>query len=274
MAKKRAKYKNIKDSDADGLPDELENKLGTDPKRADSDNDGVGDYEEVNVYQTDPLNPDTDGDGLDDGGEIKRGRNPKGAGLLMDLFIPHAGNDFKPQALRPKRIIFYSLSAILFKVILVVTVIFLPIEAWLTPDILIKQSRKIVSLTNDVRKNLKVALLKESFPLNQAAYNKAGDMLLNQYFSHTGPGGKTLAEWLKETRYNFMVAGENLAMGFSSPEDVVNGWTRSRTHYQNMIDPDFTEIGVGMASGLYNKVDTILVAQYFAAPRKKVALTA
>lgn len=264
-----AKGGKFKDSDADGLFDIDEKKLGTNPKKRDSDNDGLNDYEEVQIYGTDPLNPDTDKDGIKDGDEVKRGQNPKGPGRLKDLFIPNIFNNFKPQSLHPKRIIFYSLSAILFKAILVITVMVLPIEAWLTPDILVEQSRKVISLTNTIRKNLNLALLTESPPLNQAAYQKAEDMLLSQYFSHIGPDSKTLADWLKQTKYNFTSAGENLAMGFASPEEVVNGWTRSQTHYQNMIDPDFEEIGVGMISGLYAQVDTTLVAEYFGAPAKQ-----
>lgn len=267
-----AKHRNnkFKDSDADGLPDELEKKLGTDPKKADSDNDGLCDYEETKIYCTDPLDPDTDKDGMKDGDEVRRGRNPRGRGMLKNLFIPHEGNNFKPHALHPYRLLFYAVSSVILKVILVGAVIVLPIEAWLTPDILAEQSKKIVNLTNEIRKNLGVALLAESALLNQAAYNKAQDMLLSQYFSHTGPDGKTLSAWLKEVKYGYSIAGENLAVGFSSPEGVVNGWTRSQTHYQNMIDPDFKEIGVGMTSGLYNNVDTTLVAQYFAAPTAKV----
>src|SRR3989338_7226449 len=187
-----AKADKFKDSDADGLFDIDEKKLGTNPKKADTDNDGLNDYEEVNVYGTDPLNPDTDKDGIKDGDEVKCGKNPKGEGRIKDLFIPNICNNFKPQALHPKRIIFYSLSAILFKAILVVTVMVLPIEAWLTPNILLDQSQKIISLTNTIRKNLNLALLTESPLLNQAAYSKAEDMLLNQYFAHTGPDNRSL----------------------------------------------------------------------------------
>ena len=61
-------------------------------------------------------------------------------------------------------------------------------------------------------------------------------------------------------------------MGFSSPEDIVNGWSRSQTHYKNLIDPDFNEIGVGMTSGLYNQSATTLVAQFFGAPAVQAAL--
>lgn len=61
-----------KDSDGDGLTDEEEAKLGTDPFKKDTDGDGLTDYEEVRIYKTDPLNPDTDFDGLSDGDEVKK----------------------------------------------------------------------------------------------------------------------------------------------------------------------------------------------------------
>ncbi|MBI2439911.1 MAG: OmpA family protein [Lentisphaerae bacterium] len=60
------------DSDADGLSDEEERALGTDPNNPDTDGDGLTDGEEVKIYKTDPLNPDTDYDGLNDGEEIHK----------------------------------------------------------------------------------------------------------------------------------------------------------------------------------------------------------
>ena len=53
------------DTDEDGLSDEEEGELGTDPNDPDTDGDGVNDYDEV-LWEIDPLNPDTDGDGLND----------------------------------------------------------------------------------------------------------------------------------------------------------------------------------------------------------------
>ena len=54
--------KKILDSDADGLLDEEEKNLGTNPQDKDSDHDGLDDYQEAKVYQTNPLDPDTDKD--------------------------------------------------------------------------------------------------------------------------------------------------------------------------------------------------------------------
>ena len=54
----------------------------------DSDNDGLSDGDELNIYGTDPFNPDSDGDGYSDGDEVKGGYNPNGPGkLLINDFI-------------------------------------------------------------------------------------------------------------------------------------------------------------------------------------------
>ncbi len=71
------------DSDLDGLPDDVEKEIGTDPLRADTDNDGLFDNEEVNIYKTNPLIKDTDNDGYIDGVEVRGGYNPKGPGKLF-----------------------------------------------------------------------------------------------------------------------------------------------------------------------------------------------
>ncbi len=63
-------YSGSNDSDDDGLTDDQERMLGTDPYNADSDNDGLSDGDEINTYKTNPLNSDSDNDGLRDGDEI------------------------------------------------------------------------------------------------------------------------------------------------------------------------------------------------------------
>jgi len=75
------------DADQDGLTDDEEVALKTNPLNTDTDNDGLFDREEVKVYFTDPLNPDTDGDTYKDGEEVKNGYNPKGPGKLLPSSI-------------------------------------------------------------------------------------------------------------------------------------------------------------------------------------------
>lgn len=236
----------------------------------DSDQDGIADEVE-GILGTDPYKFDTDGDGMGDGEEIIKGRNPLGNGKLHDFFVPHAGNDYKPLALHPQRLFFYGLSAVLVKMIIVFFIISFPTIAWLSPDVLQESGQKIIELTNQLRQKVGVAPLVESQALDQAAYAKAQDMLLQQYFAHVGPDKKSLVDWLFAFDYDYMVAGENLALGFAAPEDVVEAWSLSKTHYANLIDPDFSQIGIGVISGPYNGQDTTLIAQYFGYPRRGTA---
>jgi outer membrane protein OmpA-like peptidoglycan-associated protein len=60
------------DADKDGLTNKIEKELGTNPKKVDTDGDGLNDGAEVNQYKTDPLKVDTDGDGLNDGAEVNQ----------------------------------------------------------------------------------------------------------------------------------------------------------------------------------------------------------
>ena len=238
-------------------------------KFKDSDGDGLSDYEEKYLYHTDPKNPDTDGDGMNDGDEVKRGRNPLGPGTLKDLFIPHAGNHYKPHALKPKRLLFHALSVIAIKAVVVIFVLFYPMSAWLSPDMALAEAKKIIELTNSLRQSLALPALTENLKLNQAAYQKVEDMAVNQYFAHVSPTGLGLKNWLEKIGYKYSIAGENLAVGFSKAEDVVEAWRKSPTHYENIIEPNFKEIGVAMADGKLNQVDTAFIAQYFGTPITK-----
>ncbi len=73
------------DSDHDGLTDDEEAKLGTDPHNPDTDGDGLSDGDEVLKYGTNPLKADTDGDGYPDGAEVQKGYNPLGSGKCLKL---------------------------------------------------------------------------------------------------------------------------------------------------------------------------------------------
>lgn len=73
------------DNDDDGLANDQEERLGTDPNNWDSDGDDLSDGNEVLIWETDPLNPDTDGDTYGDGLEVKSGYNPLGSGRIGEI---------------------------------------------------------------------------------------------------------------------------------------------------------------------------------------------
>lgn len=75
----------VVDSDGDGLSNDEERIAGTSVANPDTDEDGLGDREEVKKYGTDPKKTDTDGDGYTDGAEVENGYNPNGEGRLLEI---------------------------------------------------------------------------------------------------------------------------------------------------------------------------------------------
>ncbi|MBD2773011.1 hypothetical protein ICL16_13245 [Iningainema sp. BLCCT55] len=54
---------------------------------------------------------------------------------------------------------------------------------------------------------------------------------------------------MKQHGYNFRQAGENVASGYSSAQDVMRGWMNSTGHRANILNPNYREIGIGYARG-------------------------
>lgn len=127
-------------------------------------------------------------------------------------------------------------------------------------------SDNIVTLTNASRKAARVFPLKQSRLLKLAAQKKARDMMRNQYFAHVAPSGKEPWDFIEDQGYDYYYAGENLAIHFRSAEAVTKGWMLSPTHQENLLSPDFTEIGVGVLRGKFQGQRTTLVVQMFGTP--------
>lgn len=125
---------------------------------------------------------------------------------------------------------------------------------------------EVIALTNTQREVNNVGTVADNALLGKAAQAKAQDMALNGYFSHVGPGGKTPWQWISESGYQYQYAGENLAVRFIDSQDVVNAWMESPTHRANIVKPVYTQIGVGVAQGLYEGQPATYVVQYFASP--------
>ncbi len=183
--------------------------------------------------------------------------------LFKKYFIPHEENEHQPHILRNEAIIFMAVIIALIEVgFLLHTFVVLPnvrLFALIVPDVL-------VSETNANRAADNLSTLKMSPILEVAAMEKANDMATNGYFAHTSPAGLTPWYWFKQAGYDFAYAGENLAVNFSDSQDVENAWMNSPGHRANILNGNFTQIGIATAQGTYQGHSAVFVVQLFGTP--------
>ena len=112
-------------------------------------------------------------------------------------------------------------------------------------DSLRPMSLKVLNLVNKERNANGLASLKIDKEVNVVAQIKAVDMAYNGYFDHVSPTYGDPFEMLKNFGIQFMTAGENIAAGQWTPEQVMDSWMNSPGHRANILDPAFTHIGIG-----------------------------
>lgn len=199
-------------------------------------------------------------------------KHPLSRGSWKDVFIPHSGNNHKPTVFHPHRALFHISLALVIKAIVFLVVLQYPLTAWMTPDVLASEGRKIITLTNNLRASVSAGNLAENSKLNQAAYQKVQDMFINQYFAHRSPEGRGLDYFARQGGYtNYYVVGENLAVGYDNAESVMVAWQNSPTHYKNLVDTVYRDIGVSIVGGQYKDKETVFIAQYFGSLQAPVA---
>lgn len=92
-----------------------------------------------------------------------------------------------------------------------------------------------------------VAPLQLNALLTVAAQGHAEDMAAHSFFDHIAPDGSGPADRATRAGYDWSMIGENIARGQDSPRAAVQGWTDSDDHCTNMMNGNFTELGVGYA---------------------------
>jgi uncharacterized protein YkwD len=113
---------------------------------------------------------------------------------------------------------------------------------------LVNFESELLKLTNLERKKLGLAALRRSPQLAQAAQSHAVDMAKNNYFSHRGLNGSSMADRVKRSGYAYSTIGENIAAGKATPEGTIRQWMNSPGHRANILNSKFTEIGFGYAN--------------------------
>lgn len=166
-----------------------------------------------------------------------------------------------------KTVLNYLFIALTIKVLIVGALFLIPEKTAVLASSPIDPSI-LIYLTNQERSKHNLEPLVENELLTKAAYNKALDIIKNDYFAHTTPYGKRFFEWIQEAGYKYRSAGENLAISFKRNTDIVNAWMNSKTHRENILDPYYKEIGIAKAEGEFNGKTTIIVVQMFGEPIK------
>ncbi len=179
---------------------------------------------------------------------------------LHDLFIPHSGNQHKPKALSAKWLKFYAVVLIAIKLLVVGFLFFTyPNPAKLSQQV----ADELFVLTNQSRAELGLPELAYNEVLAQAAQAKANDMVAKGYFAHIGPDGKKPWEWIDRGRYPFIYMGENLAMDFTTAEVIHLAFKKSPSHWKNVTNPKYRDIGIGVATGIIDGRETTVLVQFF-----------
>lgn len=117
---------------------------------------------------------------------------------------------------------------------------------------------------NEYRRAEGVAELKLNNLLNISSNEKGVVMIDNQCWSHYCPPGKSPWDFFDDASYDYIYAGENLAEGFYSMDSLMQAWINSKTHRDNIVKPEFTEVGFSILYGNYlNNSNNILVVAHF-----------
>lgn len=127
---------------------------------------------------------------------------------------------------------------------------------------------EILRITNVERQNAGLNPLVSCTRLANSALAHTNRMLEGQFFSHSDPGtGTASGDRIRSTGYfdssNSWGYGENIAMGYSSPNATMVGWMNSPGHRANILNPSFTHLGVGVNIGKWDVWYRSVVTQNF-----------
>lgn len=182
--------------------------------------------------------------------------------LLHYLFIPHHTNNHKPKVIHLDSWLLYLIVFLLFHMAVISVQRVNPQVLGFATDIFADQ---LLNLTNQKRIDSGLNPLVMNQQLSQAASLKASDMFSYNYWAHNSPEGKTPWDFINSSGYKYTVAGENLAKNFSNSQGVVDAWMASPTHKDNILKPNYQEVGFAIVNGVLNGEETTLVVQMFGA---------
>lgn len=116
------------------------------------------------------------------------------------------------------------------------------------PNIDVKtMENQVIKLVNQARVNAGLQPFTANWELSRVARYKSQDMANKGYFNHTSPTYGSPFTMMQNFGIKFTAAGENIAMGQRTAQEVMNSWMNSPGHRSNILNPSFNQIGVGLA---------------------------
>jgi uncharacterized YkwD family protein len=109
--------------------------------------------------------------------------------------------------------------------------------------------QQVVALVNKNRANAGLNPLKVSTKLSAMAKDKAIDLYSNDYFDHNSPTYGSPFDMMKSYGISYSYAGENIAKGQQTPQEVMTAWMNSKGHRENLLNSHYTTIGVAYYKG-------------------------
>jgi uncharacterized protein YkwD len=180
---------------------------------------------------------------------------------MLHYIIPTQKNGYRARLLGTPAL------AIMMLALILVNILAAPISV-AAQQVNVSQSTLLQS-HNRERREQDLPPLKLNQALVTSAQRKAQAMLQSDCWSHYCPDGKSPWDFFQEAGYEYQVAGENLAEGFPNVEDVMVAWMNSPTHRDNIIKPDYEEVGFGIVRGNFQgKTDNIIITVHFGTPRR------
>ncbi|MBP3633055.1 MAG: SafA/ExsA family spore coat assembly protein [Oscillospiraceae bacterium] len=111
---------------------------------------------------------------------------------------------------------------------------------------------QVVNLVNEIRAQNGLPSLRHNWQLSRVARYKSQDMADKNYFSHNSPTYGTPFQMMKQFGISYRTAGENIAQGYRTAQAVVNAWMNSPGHRANILNANYTQIGVGYVADGYH----------------------
>ncbi len=193
-------------------------------------------------------------------------KNPKSLEKFQFIyhFLPHPEKRTRADLLSHKAIFSYCLLIVLTAGLFRLVSLVYPGVLGYASDVNIKD---LLNDTNKMRETAGLSDLRLNAKLTEAAQEKAANMFEKNYWAHVAPDGTQPWDFILKQNYDYIYAGENLAKNFPTSKDVVQAWYDSVSHRENLLSPNYDEVGFAVENGILDGYETTLVVQMFGRPR-------